>query len=479
MLSVSSSILSGWNRNFDEKMVPLMIPDNRGKASKVTIETVKSVCDKAKALLEQGKRIRLKQFTEALKKEEAIIISATTINEILIANDLAAAQVRKKRPKFYQSLCRRIPNGLLSLDGSEFTVWIDNQPFTFNVELSVDVTSFNHTAFSIADTETTDEVINVLQAHCKKWGCPVGILCDHGTANLSNDAKSYIKDQGIELVAVGPANPKGNGTDEGAFSHMKKALGSIRIEGSSPKALAKSILHALISVYVYMRNRLTLQNRSVAPVKQMAEPVSENQRHFEREQLKQHNQARVGSKKEQIKLHRLGWIISHYGFELEPSVLKRAQNSIKTYDLEAIAETEQAFFKAVRRKSDRCNLSYFFGILKNIQQKRDEEARRRYCHQRYSYQVMQHLNQQQDDRKDPPSIDSIMAMLERAVTHKSRFVKELSIRKVKQWTEELMENYSYAGSLKKKLSDSLGTLTSLKLEEKQNAWNLLEQVLNT
>ncbi len=479
MLSVSASILGSWNRGFDAKMVPLLTPDNRGKASKVTIETVKRVCEKAKMLLQQGKRIRLKQFTEALKKEDAIVISATTVNEILIANVLAAAQIRKKRPKFYQSLCRRIPNGLLSLDGSEFTVWIDDQLFKFNVELAVDVTSFNHTGFSIADTETTDEVMNVLEEHCKKWGSPIGVVCDHGSANLSQYVRDYLDRLNIELVPVGPGNPKGNGTDEGAFSQMKKALGSIRIEGSSPKALAKSVLHALISVYIYMRNRLTLRNSQVLPIEKMAVPTSEDQRNFERSQLKEHNLAKVGCKDDQIKLDRLCWIISHHGLELEPLVLKRAQYSIKAYDLEAIAETEQAFLKAVRRKADRCNLSYFFGILKNIQQKRDEEAKRRYCQQRYNYQTMQNLNQQQNDRKDPASVDNIIAMLEKAVTYKSRFVKELSIRKVKQWTEDLTKSYSYAGSLKKKLSDALGKLTHLNLEQKQNAWNLLEQVLNS
>lgn len=460
-------------------MTPLTIPDNRGKASKVTIETVKRVCDKAKVFLEQGKRIRLKQFAETLNKEDAIAMSATTINEILIANDLASAQIRKKRPKFYQSLCRRIPNGLLSVDGSEFTVLIDDQPFKFNVELAVDVTSFNHTAFSIADTETADEVISVLEAHCEKWGCPVGVLCDHGKANLSEDAKNHMRNQGIELVPVGPGNPKGNGTDEGAFSHMKKALGSIRIEGSSPRALAKSILHALISVYIYMRNRLSLRNGKAPPVEQMAVPPSQDQRDFEREQLKQHNLTKAGCKEDQMKLDRLGWIISHYGLKPEPSVLKRAQYSIKAYDLEAIAETEQAFLKAVKRKSDRCNLPYFFGILRNVQQKRDEEAKHRYCHQRYNYQMMQNLNQQQNDREDPVTADNIIAMIEKAVIHKSRFVKELSIRKAKQWVEDLMQNYTYAGSLKKKLSDALGKLTHLNLAQKQEVWDLLEEALST
>ncbi len=71
------------------------------------------------------------------------------------------------------------------------------------------------------------------------------LVCDHRSANLSEDAIDYIKAEGIELVAAGPRNPKGNGTDEGAFSQMKRALGTIHIDMSSPKALAKSVLESL------------------------------------------------------------------------------------------------------------------------------------------------------------------------------------------------------------------------------------------
>ena len=312
MLAVSTSTLSGWNQGFDQNMKALKIPDKRGKASKVTLEIVRRVCRKAKQLKDQAKRIRIKQFTENLKKEDAIELSSKTVNEILIANDLAAAQSRKKRPQFYQSLCQRIPNGLLSLDGSQFSIWIDNVPFTFNLELAVDVASFTHTAFSIADTETTQEVIRVLEAHRQQWGTPVGIVCDHDSANLSKDAMDYIQAQGIELVAAGPANPKGNGTDEGAFSQMKKALGVIRLDMSSPKALAKSVLNALVSVYVYMRNRLCLHNKNVMPIEQMAMPVCQDLRDVERQRLKEHQKTKAGNEDDQLKLDHLHWVCLLY-----------------------------------------------------------------------------------------------------------------------------------------------------------------------
>ena len=477
MLAVSASTLNGWNQGFDENIKPLKVADHRGKASKVTIAIVRGVCEKAKRLKQQAKRIRLKQFTKALEKDDGIYLSAKTVNEILIANDLAAAHSRKKRPQFYQSLCQRIPNGLLSLDGSEFTIWLDNMPFTFNLELAVDVGSFTHTAFSIADTETTDEVIGVLEAHCQKWGTPLGIVCDHGSANMSEDAMDYIQAQRIELVAAGPANPKGNGTDEGAFSQMKNVLGFIRLDMSSPKALAKSVLNALVSVYVYMRNRLCLRNKDVTPIEQMTSPVSQSQRNVELQRLKQHQIAKAGSEEDQLKLDHLQWVIDHYGFEPEADVFKRAQYTIKAFELEVIGEAQKAFVKAVNRKPGRCNLSYFFGILKNVQKQHDEQAIRRYCRERYNYLRMLEMQRKQNTEQKTASIEDVISMLEKAVTKKPRFVKELAIRKVTEWTQELASNYSYCGSLKKKLSDALGNLNHLNFEQKQKAWELVEQFL--
>lgn len=477
MLAVSASTLNGWNQGFDQNMKPLKVADNRGKASKVSLAIVRRVCEKAKRLKQQAKRIQLKQFTKALEKEDGIYLSAKTVNEILIANDLSAAHSRKKRPRFYQSLCQRIPNGLLSLDGSEFTVWLDKMPFTFNLELAVDVGSFTHTAFSIADTETTDELIGVLETHRRKWGSPLGIVCDHGSANLSENAMDYIQTQGIELVAAGPGNPKGNGTDEGAFSQMKKALGVIRLDISSPKALAKSVLQALVCVYVYMRNRLCLHNKDVMPIEQMEMPISEKQRHAELQRLKEYQKARTDSQQDQLKLDHLQWVIDHFELEPEPGVLKRAQYSIKAFELEAIGETQKAFVKATNRKPDRRNLSYFFGILKNIQKQRDEQAIRQYCRQRYNYQRMLEMQRTLNSEQKTASIDDIISMLEKAVTKKPRIVKELAIRKVGEWTQELVPNHSYIGSLKKKLSDALGKLTHLNFEQKQKAWELLEQFL--
>ena len=476
---VSAGTLAAWNKGFDENLKPLVVPDNRGKTAKVTIETVRRIVEIAKEYKDKGRRIRLKQFAGELKMQGGIDLGSKTIEEILIANDFYKARTRKKRPKFYQSLCQKIPNGLLSIDGSHMVVWLGKTAYKFNVELAVDVATFTHTAFSIADTETGEEVIKILESHRKDWGLPIGVLSDHGSANLKGTVQSYMRNLGIESVQAGPGNPKGNGSDEGAFSQMKKAFGSIRLDTSSPRALAHSVLKALVSAYIYMRNRLQVHSRKATPAKHMTEPVSNVQRNIERRRLKRHIETKASGDEDQLKLDRLHWVIRHYNLKMAPEVLKRAERTIKWYELEAIRKTEAAFLKATRRKSGRMNLPYFFGILKNIQQKRDDEAKREYCHKRYSYQVMQRLDRQKKEQEPPVSIDDVIKMLEKAVTIKVRFIKELAIRKAREWSEELMESYRYVGALKNKIEDALGNRRHLTIEQRQQALELFCQFLDT
>ena len=58
------------------------------------------------------------------------------------------------------------------------------------------------------------------------------------------------------------------------------------------------------------------------------------------------------------------------------------------------------------------------------------------------------------------------------MTKKSRIVKELGVASG-EWIRELVANYSYLGSLKKRLSDALAKLNHLNFEQKQKAWELV------
>ncbi len=476
LLKVPLSVLGEWNQSFDEHIRPLKIGDQRGETSKVTADMVRVIIKEAEALKGQKKLI-VKSLTRKLKKEKDIFLSRKTVKEILIANNLLAPRTRKRRPGFYMSIRKQIPNGLVSLDGSELIVIVDGTPYKFNVELCVDVSSFAHTAFSVGETENSEQIIRVLERHIKDWGTPLGIICDHGTGNLSEQVRDYLKNHAIELIPVGPSNPKGNGTDEGAFSHMKQLLGTIHLNTLSPEALAKAVLEKIISLYVSMRNRIPKKAGILGPKEIIKGTVDQDKRDLERQRLKDFSMRIKSSEQDQEKQDRLLYMIRHHGICPDEDVLKRAQRTIKAFELKAIAASEQAFLKAVARNPQRATLPYFFGILKNIQQQRDDDAYKEYCYERYNEQLMFKLKEQQQPQQPEYSIENVIGILNSATRATIPVVKELAIKKARQWTNNLMELYHYQGTLKKRFSDAIGALTELSMDQKNTIWQLIEQFL--
>ncbi len=147
------------------------------------------------------------------------------MGDILTANGLRSPQTRRKRPVFYPRLRQKIPNGLVSVDGSEIKIHIDDQIIMLTFEMVVDTNSFAHTAFSISPHEDSDEFIKSMESHCREWCTPMGLVCDSGSANLSDASMNFLNLRDIKIVPAGPSNPKENGTIEGAFSQFKRNVG--------------------------------------------------------------------------------------------------------------------------------------------------------------------------------------------------------------------------------------------------------------
>jgi TFIIF-interacting CTD phosphatase-like protein len=87
----------------------------------------------------------------------------------------------------------------------------------------------------------------------------------------------------------------------------------------------------------------------------------------------------------------------------------------------------------------------------------------------------QRRQQELQEQNEGPTVKNIVDMLENAVSISSRFFKEHAARMARQWTEELKKSYKNLGSLKRQLSDAVGKLSHLNLEQKENIWNLVEQ----
>ncbi len=476
--------LNSWNNEFDDKMHPFVSVDRRGKGGKVTIRDVRVIVQFAKEYKSNGRRIRIKSITRDLKKTHGISYAAKTVKDILIANDLFKANTRKKRPRFYQNLRQRIPNGLLSIDGSEITVWIDDWPCTFNLEMAVDVGTFEHTAFDISQSETSDAFLRVLEKHNQNWGCPLGVLTDHGSANLSQASRLYLDEHDIESVPAGPSNPKGNGTIEGAFSKLKSVLGIIRLDTSSPLALAKSVLDAVIHVYIAMRNKIPLMNTGQNPSQLMGLPVNKEQMDYERRRLKEHNEKRGKNyDPDLIKLELLHFMIQKLNIRVDAPSLKRAQKSIVTFSDESIIKTEKAFIKAIDRNPDRKNLAYFFGILKRIQKDRDDYIYEQHCAERYNFQNMLEFDRKREkarqEQNEPTTVKHVVGILHGGLkAKKGTSIMGIAFRKAKEWTQELMSNYRYLGSLKKKFENEIDKRSELTNEMKNKIMEIINGFLN-
>ena len=481
-LIVPTSTLNDWNKEFDDNMVPIIVPDKRGKGSKVTLEMVRTIIEVAKQYNAENRRIRLQSFTRRLEEEKDISLGSKTVGDILTANGLRSPKTRQKRPGFYQKLRQEIPNGLVSVDGSEIKIHIDDQIINLNLEMAVDTSSFAHTAFSISEQETSEEFIKVLKAHCLKWGIPLGIASDSGSANLSDISRNFLYSQDIKLVPIGPANAKGNGTIEGAFSQLKGVLGAIHIDTSSPEAIAKSVLQAVVSVYIKMRNRMSLVRDIKSPAVRMTEPVSEEARDDLKRKLQNRIDLKKGTTDDHHKIDLVHCLIKNMGIPTELEAVKRAEKTIIFYNMEAILASEEAFVKAVNRKKGRLNLSYFFGILKRIQRDLDDQAYKRQCQERYNYgQIKKQIMDQQQkeqERQKPPTVQNVLDILLNAVNAPAKYIKTIAHRRAQEWTAELIKATKYVGTLRKKFEDSLARMAQLESDVKEKIWLYVEDLLN-
>jgi len=77
-------------------------------------------------------------------------------------------------------------------------------------------------------------------------GTPIGLVSDHGSANIYDESSDYLELNDIEVLPAGPANPKGNGTVEQAFSYMKGVIGTIEFKTLSARNLTKAILECFV-----------------------------------------------------------------------------------------------------------------------------------------------------------------------------------------------------------------------------------------
>ena len=181
-----------------------------------------------------------------------------------------------------------------------------------------------------------------------------------------------------------------------------------------------------------------------------------------------------------LKLNTLYNMIRQLNIKPDMPALKRAEQTIVHYDIEAIHKSEKIFVKAVDRKAERLNLAYFFGILKRIQQEQDDLTYADYYREKYNYKQMLEMEareQKLEEAEKLPDINMTIEVMVQSITQKHRAIRKFAMREVTEWMEQLKKSVKYIEPLRKKFMDAIAELKNISLEQKKKLQQLLESLL--
>ena len=228
-----------------------------------------------------------------------------------------------------------------------------------------------------------------------------------------------------------------------------------------------------------MRNKLPLQRQVKNPVECMNDPVSDECRNQVNHKLQNQIHRKNVLNDDQAKLDLLHCLIKNMGIHTDAAAITRAKKTITFYNMKAILESEKAFVKAVNRKKERLSLPYFFGILKRVQQDQDDQAYKRQCQKRYNYnQMKEQIKGQELREQNPSTVKNVLDILLNAVKAPAKYLKDVALRRAKEWTNELIKSTKYIGVLRKKFETSLIGMIHLSMEQKNKIWKYLTVFLN-
>ena len=106
----------------------------------------------------------------------------------------------------------------------------------------------------IRDEENTENLVEALKDAKAKTGItPLGIVLDNRLSENLPAVRSYFEEHGIEIVKIFPGNSKSNGIIEENFNVFDRWVGAIKIDGTTPDQIVRSIMQAMVEVFTQMR----------------------------------------------------------------------------------------------------------------------------------------------------------------------------------------------------------------------------------
>lgn len=189
--------------------------------------------------------------SEKLNSLDNIEISAETLRKWLIEEGLWKPK-RKKEAKVYQRRARRERFGeMLQADGSPHD-WFEGRSEKCTLIQFVDDATSKTTVARFVPTEGTDEYLELLEEHLKKYGRPLSLYTDkHSTFRVNKEEikkgvgithfGQVVKDLGIELICAHSPQAKGRIERKGGV-FQDRLVKEMRLRGINSMEEANNFL---------------------------------------------------------------------------------------------------------------------------------------------------------------------------------------------------------------------------------------------
>lgn len=162
------------------------------------------------------------------------------------------------------------PNQLWASDGKKLVVIFNGEIFTSSWQCLVDGKTSALMGGVVRDEENTVNLVEALKEAEEKTGItPLGIVLDNRLSENLPAVRPYFEERGIEIVKIFPGNSKSNGMIEENFNVFDRWVGAIKINGTTPDQIVRSIMQALVEIFTQMRNHKPRRGLSFKTAKEV------------------------------------------------------------------------------------------------------------------------------------------------------------------------------------------------------------------
>lgn len=195
-------------------------------------------------------------------------------------------------------------------DGTRITVWLDEDPFVFNLELMVDADTSALVGMSVRDQEDSQAVTQAFRDGVATIGArPLAVLLDNHPSNTSRDVAEAVGDS--ILMYATPGRPQNKAHVEGAFGLFAQTAPELRLSlgVSDRRQLAKQVLELVATTWARTLNHRPRQRNGYSSRVQVYRNVEKDSKSVDAARLALRRRANRRQSRVQIDDHPLCRIV--------------------------------------------------------------------------------------------------------------------------------------------------------------------------